>query len=83
MSAALDAGLEVNSFGQRLSFFFILSAIPVGALLAWRRRDWFAAGSAATVLGLLALILAMYTVWDYRGTRLLLMMQPMASMATP
>lgn len=64
--------------GQQVAMFLILVSIPVGLILMVHRRDFFAGGVSAAVLALLVADLALYTVWQYRGVRALLLMQPFA-----
>ncbi len=55
---------------------FLLSGIPLGVWLWLKRRDAFALGTAVAVSLLLIADLCVYTVWDYRGIRSLLLMEP-------
>lgn len=55
---------------------FLLGGIPLGVWLWVKRRDAFALGAALALSLLLIADLCVYTVWDYRGIRSLLLMEP-------
>jgi len=61
---------------ERFSMLFVLSAVPLGLTMWWRKHDGFALGVVAAVCILLVGDLFFYTVWFYRGIRVLLLMQP-------
>jgi hypothetical protein len=74
-------GLVVPHFWSPLeqgSMLFLLAGVPLG--LGWlpghRKRDGLFVGVAAMVLVLLLFLLAVYTVWEFRGVRLLLIAEP-------
>ncbi len=56
--------------------WFILSGIPLGLGLWLRRNDFFALGVGVAVAVLMAAVLGLYTVWGYRGMRVLLLLLP-------
>jgi hypothetical protein len=63
---------------ERTAMFFVLTGVPLGLWMWWRKRDGFALGvaAAAAVTLLLVADLCLYSVWLYRGIRSLLLMQP-------
>jgi hypothetical protein len=66
----------VGGWLERTTMLFMLSGVPLG-LRMWRReKDGFAIGVAVAVSLLLLADLCLYTVWDYRGIRVVLLMQP-------
>jgi hypothetical protein len=67
-------------FLESASMLFILSGIPIGLLMWFRRRDMFALAVAAMVTVVLLAILCFYTVWNFRGVRVLLLCQPFVAL---
>jgi hypothetical protein len=69
--------------GSRLegvAMLFLLSGIPLGVWFWQQKRNAFAFGVAWAVTLLLIADLCVYTVWDYRGIRALLLMEPFVAM---
>ena len=64
------------------SMLFLLTGIPVG--LGWwprhRRPDRLFLGVAGMVLVIVLFILSLYTVWKFRGVRVLLVAQPFVAL---
>ncbi len=65
---------------EGVAMLFLLSGIPLGVWLWLQKRNAFALGVALAVSLLLIADLCVYTVWDYRGIRSLLLMEPFAAM---
>ena len=61
------------------SMLFMVGSIPLGLFVRYQRRDLLDVGIRSMAAALLLLMLAVYTVWNYRGVRLLLMTQPFVS----
>jgi Dolichyl-phosphate-mannose-protein mannosyltransferase len=65
---------------EATALFLILAVIPIGlTLFIGRRRDYFAGGVATATLVLIIAYLLLYTVWQYRSVRGLMLMQPFAA----
>ena len=67
---------ESAGFFEQSVLWFIVSGIPLGLVGWFRKKDFFALGVSAAVLLLLTSILCLYSVWGYRGVRVLLILQP-------
>ena len=67
---------DADGWAEKSSLWFLLSGIPLGAWLGWRRRDAFAGGVGAAVAFLFAADLSCYDIWGYHGVRALLVMEP-------
>jgi hypothetical protein len=70
---------DADGWAEKSAVWFLLSGIPLGAWLWWRRRDAFAGGVSAAVAALLAADLSCYDIWGYHGVRALLVMQPLVA----
>jgi len=67
---------ESAGFFEQSVLWFTLSGIPLGLVLWFRKRDYFALGVGVAVSVLLLALLCLYAVWGYRGVRVLLILQP-------
>lgn len=70
----LSAG--VPALPEYFSVLFVLSGIPLGVVVWYKSWSDLGLAVALMVAAFLVLLLGTYTVWIYRGARLLLMTEP-------
>lgn len=67
---------ESSGFFEQSVLWFIVSGIPLGLVWWFQKKDSFALGVSAAVMLLLTAVICLYSVWGYRGMRMLLILQP-------
>ena len=72
---------ESAGFFEQSILWFVVSGIPLGLFRWSRKKDFFALGVSASVLLLLTAVVCLYSVWGYRGVRVLLILQPFVAIS--
>lgn len=67
---------SADGFFELSAMWLLLSGLPLGLWLWFRRGDHFALGVSAGLGSLLIATLCFYSVWGYRGARVLLIFLP-------